>query len=317
MRVEDVYNRLKRIPNSRVWPEIDELFPNRSDMVRLDWMLPTYSMRAVGTTNLDPLPLISALACLQISIILVDDILDDDPRGKHKDMGIGRAANLALALQAVAQLLSQDLSLQDERINSINTSMQRMAYLTAVGQELDVQEITDETSYWELVQAKSTPFYASALEIGALAGGASVNVCSNMYHIGCILGEMIQVMDDLTDAFEIPAKPDWVRQNNNLIILYAKTAFYPEQLEFITCLQRIDDLSALKSAQSILVSSGAVSYGVYHILERYKQARDLINRTNLHDSSIILELFNQQIRPVIRLLVKIGADIPSDMPSIL
>ena len=40
--------------------------------------------------------------CLQLSIMLVDDILDDDPRGFQIDKGPGWAANLALALQSAA-----------------------------------------------------------------------------------------------------------------------------------------------------------------------------------------------------------------------
>ena len=56
----------------------------------------------MGADDAIALPAVAAIACLQISIILVDDILDDDPRGAYHRLGAGRAANLGLAFQAAA-----------------------------------------------------------------------------------------------------------------------------------------------------------------------------------------------------------------------
>lgn len=312
MNVKDVYTQLRKLPNIDIWPEIETLLADHDELVRLDWRLPTYSLQALGNDSFDPLPLVSALACLQISIILVDDILDHDPRGKHHEMGVGRTANLSLALQAAAHLLVQQLPLTGSTRNEISSSLQRMAYLTSVGQEIDVQDIVDETSYWNLVKAKSTPFYAAALESGAIAGKASDAACAAIYQFGALFGEIIQIMDDITDAFEVPPKPDWERQNNNLIILYAKTADHPEQAAFLDALMKFREPSALKLAQSLLVSSGALSYGVFHIADKFQQAKAIICEASIHDSDVLIKLLKQQIRPVVSMIEKFGLQAPAE-----
>ncbi len=60
-----------------------------------------------------------------------------------------------------------------ERRHQVSTCLQEMALATAAGQELDMQPIVGEAGYWQLVSAKSTPFYAAALESGAILGGVS------------------------------------------------------------------------------------------------------------------------------------------------
>ena len=95
---------------------------------------------------------------------------------------------------------------------------------TAFGQDLDVQNLRGEANYWRVVGAKSTPFYGAALQLGAVLGGASLDTGKALYDFGVSLGEMIQVFDDLMDAFQSPANPDWSEGRNNLAILYATTA---------------------------------------------------------------------------------------------
>ena len=312
MQVRDVFNLFMKLPGFDMWPEVQDLFPDQESFVRMDWRLPVYSIEAVDLERPDPLPLVSALACLQVSIILVDDILDEDARGKHNEMGTGRAANLALALQSASHLLVQDMALPAERLNRLTTSLQKMAYRTAVGQEIDVNEIANEADYWALVQAKSTPFYGTALEIGAITAGASPQMCQAIYEVGSVFGEIIQIMDDITDAFEQPAKPDWIRQNNNLVILFAKTALHTRQGQFHTYLSDIATPESLAKAQSLLIESGAVSYGIYHIFDRYHRAQAILREAGVPHDITITGLLKQQIKPLLSLLSKINVDVPAD-----
>ncbi len=70
--------------------------------------------------------------------------------------------------------------------------------------------------------------------------------------LGVRFGEIIQIMDDLDDAFQSPAKPDWQRQDNNLAILYAKTADHPAQAQFLD--------SVGSSGKSRHLGDGATDY---------------------------------------------------------
>src|SRR5690606_15286305 len=110
------------------------------------------------------------------------------------------------------------------------------------------------------VRAKSTPFYGAGLEIGALLGGAPVDVAREIYNVGVLLGEAIQILDDLEDAFKTPANADWLQGRNNLAILYGLTADYPQKTSFIQLMNRIENDAILVQAQQLLIESGAVSY---------------------------------------------------------
>jgi len=64
-----------------------------------NWELPLIPCEALGQAREKAIPACAALACAQISIILVDDMLDNDPRGEYHRIGNGRAANFAIAFQ--------------------------------------------------------------------------------------------------------------------------------------------------------------------------------------------------------------------------
>lgn len=307
---------LEALPSLSAWPELLDLFPSTPAPLRTDWALPAYALRAAGQLQERALPVAAALAALQISIMLVDDILDEDPRGKHMEMGSGRAANLALALQAAAHLVLDQLEADVARRYEVAACLQTMALATAAGQELDTQPISGEAAYWRLVTAKSTPFYGAALEAGAILAGVSQATCQAIRTIGVHFGEIIQVMDDLDDAFQIPAKPDWQRQNNNLAILYAKSADHSQRDRFLDLLDEIDAPGHLHAVQQILIDCGAVSYCLYQILQRYRSSLTLLYASDLPDHQPILDLHHLQMRPLAGLLRSIGVSLPPELQDL-
>ena len=104
-----------------------------------------------------------------------------------------------------------------------------------------MQNLEGEENYWRVVRAKSTPFYGAALQIGALLGGASPAVATGLRDLGVLIGEIIQIHDDLLDAFQTPANPDWEQGRNNLPVLYARTADHPDRVRFVGLLPHIAD----------------------------------------------------------------------------
>lgn len=317
MQTKDVLTLLEYLPELQAWPEVQQIFPNPDVPLRADWTLPLYSIRSLGGNELDVLPLAAALACVQMSIILVDDILDDDPRGHHLSMGSGRAANLALALQAAAHLVIKHGNLAPERIPAIGDCLQTMAFATAAGQEMDVGIISGEDDYWRLVRAKSTPFYATAFELGAIAAGATSQQRAAINKVGMLFGEIVQLLDDMDDAFASPAKPDWIRQNNNLVILFAKTADHMERDEFIELLKEIHEPDKLVRAQGICIRAGSVSYCIYQMVSRIGQVRECLKQSDIPFSDPILNVFRQQLLPLKQLLHRIDVAIPSESLDIL
>ena len=79
------------------------------------WKLPVIACQAAGESPEKAIPASAALACAQLSIILVDDMLDDDPRGEYRRIGYGNASNFANAFQAAQDLLNK-ISLPNKEI---------------------------------------------------------------------------------------------------------------------------------------------------------------------------------------------------------
>jgi len=306
------------LPAMAAWPDAAAVFPARPDEpLRFDWQLPVLACRAVGGSEEAALPAAAAVACLQISIILADDVLDQDPRGAHHRLGVGRTANLALAFQAAALALLGRAPAPAEARSAAQAALADAALATAFGQELDVQNLQGEANYWRVVKAKSTPFYAAAVQIGALLGDADAPTAQGIHDLGVLLGEMIQIFDDLTDAFQSPANPDWTEGRNNLALLYARTAEHPRRRELLDLIPRTAEPEALAAAQEILIGSGAVSYCVYQWLARYRAAMALLARLRLADPRPLAEAVEVQMAPLRHWLAGIGIAGPAGLEQMI
>ena len=192
-----------------------------------------------------------------------------------------------------------------------------MGLATAYGQQMDVENRGVEEDYWRVVRAKSTPFYGCALEIGAILGGADPATTKELKETGLLLGEIVQLHDDLFDVFAVPAKPDWNRPENNLLLLYAISAEYAKKNEFLSMIEQIrDDEANLREIQSILIRSGAVSYCVYNLLERHREAIERVTSLDLVDPQALIQPIKDQTFPALKLLREVGAELPEEYASI-
>jgi geranylgeranyl pyrophosphate synthase len=311
--MQSVRTQVLSLPEVAEWPEMAGLFDRTGVTPRTDWSLPGLACQAVGGDPARALPGAAAVACMQISIILVDDMLDNDPRGEHTRLGPGPAANLAVAFQAAAYRLIEQAPQAAACRAACVASLTWMALTTALGQQWDAQNLAGEDNYWKVVRAKSTPFYGAALHIGALLGGASPEAAESLRAFGVLIGEMIQIEDDLLDAFQTPANPDWTQGRNNLLILYARKAQHPHRARFLELLQQVEDPQALREAQQILITCGAVSYGAYHLIRRYQTAKQQLASLPLPDPAPMLELLAKNTQPLAKLFEAKGIEIPAEL----
>ncbi|MCI0554890.1 MAG: polyprenyl synthetase family protein, partial [Anaerolineae bacterium] len=241
-----------------------------------------------------------------ISIILVDDMLDNDPRGEYHRIGSGRAANFAVAFQAtgVETLLKNEASMKvrEEAVRSLS----QMMSITAFGQELDIQNPADEKSYWQVVENKSAPFYECAFHLGALFSEATDAVGNELKRLGELYGEMIQIHDDLNDTMAVPANPDWLQGRKPLPILFAQTVGHPDRERFMELYQKVSAEDALREAQEILIRCGAVSYCVDQLLRRHRAAQNILDKTPLPNKGAGDSVIEAVIAPVHRLFDTLG-----------
>ncbi len=312
MRFDELRALVQALPEAASWPELDEVFVRAGNIPRPDWELPLLAAAAVGGQRSKALPGAAAIACLQISIILIDDMLDHDPRGVHRLRGHGPTANLAAGLQAAAFRLIESADMAAETRIAATASLAHAALGTAAGQYLDVQNLEGEKEYWAVVLAKSTPFYGSALQIGALLGGGSPRVSRRLYELGVLIGEIIQIEDDLEDSLQKPASADWIQGRNNLLILYARSADHDERQRFLELLERIKSPEALQEAQGILIRCGAVSYSAYLLVDKYKQARQILDEAGLQHPEPLVEVMDNYANSLVGILETGGVSVTRD-----
>ena len=313
MSFKHIRDLVAALPEVVDWPELATTFEKAGVAPRPDWELPLIACQAAGGTRADALPLAAAIACLQLSIILVDDILDDDARGAHVRHGPGPIANMALAYNNLATRLVAAASYDANQKLAIMSELTRVGLRTAVGQHLDVQNLVGQANYWKVVTAKSTPFYGGALKVGAIAGGASPALAAATYDLGVLFGEIIQIEDDLDDALQSPANADWTQGRNNLLILYALTTDHARRQRFAELAPHADDPSALAEAQQILVSSGAVSYCAYLLVRRYQEANELLARMDLASPRPLSDLLDAYAESLLRMLRVAGLDLSKEV----
>lgn len=310
MDIEKVKAYIRDLLAIADWPEMGSLLDRSAERLAATWRLPGLVCQALGADEVQAVPGAAAVACAHISIILVDDILDQDPRGVYHEVSEGAAANLALAFQAAAFRCLERAPVETERRMIMLGALAETVFRTAVGQHLDARSWGDEAEYWRVLRTKSTPLYGAAFYFGALLARAAPGVAEQLRQLGVLMGEVVQIYDDLMDAFQEAPLPDWKRKWNNMAILYALTAEYAERDRFRSLLDRIDDPAALQEAQAILVRSGAVSYCAYHLVQRQQAVRELLKQIPLADVEPLTDVFIHQVEPLAHLFQTLGVEAP-------
>ena len=305
-------------PEVAAWPELIDVWHHYAQNAH-SWRLPALACRAVGGVVDNVVPVVTAVGCCHISIVLVDDILDDDPKGLYRRLGAGVSANFGLAFQSIAYRIVQQIAEEMGWDTAVKQGMlAELIHLnlkTAYGQHLDVQEILSEDHYWATVEAKSTPYYGAGFYLGALAGGADEQLAERLRQFGCLIGKIIQISDDLADVYQTPASPDWQRSTGNLAILYARLAEHSGRNRFEALLPQIADLAVLEEAQQILLESGAVSYCIYHLLQTAREARAVLNNCTLAQPLLLQQFLAERIAHLFELMETSNMPLPTELAA--
>jgi geranylgeranyl diphosphate synthase type I len=307
---EKIQTAYSSLPHTAAWPEMDDIFRRNAAKQPHHWRLPILACEAVGGKPEDALPAAAALGCQHISILLIDDMLDADPRGEHHQLGMPAAANLATAFQAAGYLALVQAPLEAKARVAGLACLQLMTLQTALGQHWDTQSPENEDDFWQMVKTKSAPFFGAVFYLGALSGGAAPETANQLERLGRLYGELIQVHDDLKDVFETPAGPDWAPDRAPLPILFATLVEHPERDRFLALRSHVWAADALREAQEILCRCGAVAYCVDQILGRADRARDMTKELELPREDIVQRLIDDLVVPVVKLFEGVGVSAP-------
>jgi len=297
---------LADLPIVKSWPEMQVLIGRAASMKTRHWRVPITACEAVGGVAEESIPAVAAIACAHSSIMLIDDMLDEDPRGEYHHIGSAKAANFAVAFQAAGlEAIFVSKAPLETKLKAMQ-SLNKMLMATAFGQDLDIRNPTDEAAYWRVAETKSAPFFGAALHLGALIGGASDDVAGRLEHFGQLYGVMIQVHDDLNDSMAVPANSDWIQRRSPLPILFAQSVDHPARSRFVELCRDVSGPEALQEAQDILIRSGAVSYCVDQLVRRHQAAREILNTIPLAHRDGMENFLEGVLEPVRKLFTSIG-----------
>jgi len=302
----EIYKRIgeyfSNLASVRLWEEMRSLFQAAADGAPHHWQIPRLACESVGGESEAALPAMTAIACAHIGIILVDDMLDSDPRGEYRKVGPAATANLAMAFQSAALEASASANMPPDAQLSMVKELNSMFLTTALGQYWDVQSSNDEESYWRVARAKSSPFFGAAFYVGGVMGGAAMKTADRLRELGRLYGEMIQIHDDLNDSLVVPANPDWIQKRSSLPILFAELVDHADRARFADLRLNIHAPGALEQAQAILIRCGAVSYCADQLTRRNQSAREKLAVLPLKNCEPLDGLFERVIAPVWNLL---------------
>lgn len=309
--IKEAFNYLICEKKVRHWPELVHLLSEIFIKPSPHWRIPEIVCQAVGGSQAEVIPATAAVVALHTSIVIVDDLLDEDDRFKAFGWMSGDLANLAQAIAAAGfDAIMRGPSESNAKMNAI-LYLNDMMLRTAAGQFMDKHNlIQNEADYWFLVQSKSAPFFETAFVVSALLGGATVECIDNLGKVGALYGEMVQIHDDLKDALSTPASADWQNDHASLPILFARTVTHPLRDEFIQLYQNITVPDSLKTAQKILFQSGGVSYCVKKLLERGYKAHKLLQEIALLYPEPLEQLIHNIMRPVSDIFKNSGIPTP-------
>ena len=183
------------------------------------------------------MPIALAVEVFHNFTLLHDDIMDQSPlrRGRptvHRKWNVNTAilSGDLMLIQAYGYLSGLP---DPSRIPAILTTFNRVATGVCEGQQFDVDferqhHVTIE-EYLKMIELKTAVLLGGALEMGALAAGASRADADHLYAFGRLTGLAFQLHDDLLDTFgneELTGK-----LTGNDIIRNKKTFLYIKALE--------------------------------------------------------------------------------------
>lgn len=267
-------------------------------------MRPVLVLMACEAMGKDPADALGAAAAVELFhnfTLLHDDIMDAATlrRGQqtvhHKwDVNTGILSGDALLVTAYQQLNKYDNTL----FAQLTKDLSQTALLVCEGQQYDVdfetQENVSKDEYLHMIKLKTAVLLGCALRMGALVGGATVEVSFCLYDFGVNLGIAFQLQDDLLDAFGDPET--FGKKVGGDIVENKKTILYHLALSYANTQQKNDFLHLMSSTpeneqlkieavKSIYVETKAHDYTKTEVKAYTQKAMDALDQSNLSEKS--------------------------------
>jgi len=189
--------------------------------------------------NAATMPVALAVEVFHNFTLLHDDIMDDSPlrRGQltvHEkwDVNTGILSGDLMLIQAYGHICRCP---NTAAIPALLKTFNRVATGVCEGQQYDVDfEVRDDVTiseYLKMIELKTAVLLGGALELGALAAGASQEEADHLYAFGRLTGLAFQLQDDLLDTFGDSSLTG--KRTGNDIIRNKKTFLFLKAVEVL------------------------------------------------------------------------------------
>jgi geranylgeranyl pyrophosphate synthase len=242
------------------------------------------------------------LVALIEAIKIVDDVQDEEPVCLATEIGVDAALHAAGGAMAWSIELASALPLEDPSWRAAVIAIGRGLRETARGQMLETHDGSFD-DFWRMVDRKTPPLVATALELGALSAGADPASAAALTRLAIPLGRILQIGDDCHDALG-PAAADWRNPALNLLMRFTLSG--PHREEVAALLRQAD----FRAAQHLLLRDGALAYAMHAQTATLHELETLLDELALPDPTPFRQTLQCRRDDVERLMLQMG--VPSE-----
>lgn len=189
--------------------QIDTVQHIIKDGKRIRGCLACLVSQALGGKMTAALPRAVAIECIQAASLIHDDYVDNDVVRRKRPAtwtveGPRRAVLLgdvifATAIQSMMELSNEDGITVTHAIATVANGAYQELFLLAKPIDADSFNRYEGSIYERIIYFKTGALFGAACQLGAIAAGASPEICALAYAFGARVGEAYQIADDLAD----------------------------------------------------------------------------------------------------------------------
>jgi len=298
--------------NCRLMPLREIAEYSSSDIgMRLRPFLLRIAYEADTRTFDDVLPVAAGIELIQISTLVVDDVIDDSSMRNGKP-SIFSKWGTSVAITAGVSLASEGLTLVAETLENNSDLKNRIGVFRQIaqthtdiyiGQYLDVifegNTLVPEQHYMDMIQKTTASFICTSLVVGAMLRDADTQTVAILRDIGFDFGTAYQLRDDVIDIIgdsEFTGKPpaiDVTDRKMRLPVIHALASLPPKErgrlIDLYEGKEALDDVQ-VEEVICLLNKAKSIEYTIEKVKAICSKADEAINRLSPEHNSLISNL---------------------------
>ena len=265
--------------------------------------LPGLCCQLVGGTPHKTTPIATAWLCLQKAAYLLDAIEDNDTlKAPIKNIGKAQLLNLSTGYIFTAEHILGDLEhgycLDKKTASAIRMTFNSMLLNMAGGQHLDlITSLPSIKECWQIAKYKSGKFFATVCFAGARVCTDDDLKFKNVSEFGNILGEVIQIVDEIDDIIDNRGGIDNATGKWGMPVAFLfESKSDAEKEELYPLLESaVTNKKAMQSVQQEVLDSGAIIYLMLEIEKRINDAEKMLEFSKNKEAVLQLMIMLKKI----------------------